>query len=556
VPAQVRWASAAQIAPAGAAGTLPGLLDASADEGPVALSTQLSLILVPRDATAARLAGDLQALYSPGSPSFGHYLTAQEVATRYGPAPSDIAAIRSALRGMGLSMRWTQGDDWMEVAGPASRLEAAFAVQAHWYDSPRGIRFYAAAAAPSLPAALRPYIAEVGQLSSFSDPIQAAVPDTGLSPVNLLSVYDMTPLRQLGLDGTGQTVVFFEGDGFKQAALDDFTSRFNLPPLDPVVKTPEPQSFGGETEMDLEVVHEIAPGAKLVVYNFDPTAKDEQSNANLQTAILDLQSRMIDENPGAVFSESWGICEPLLGKAVADSYENLYDHADALGETVMGITMDNGAYPCLVNYPRGTPPSPEYLGVTLPGDAPGVTAAGGTRLSMSASGGWYDETVWEYPATTAGGGGGVSSFFARPSWQQGPGVQDSQRNPNNMRSVPDVAADADPSSGATICITSPDGTQEDWSTGGGTSQAAPIWAGIAALLDQYLQQQGLPKAGFLNPALYHIAVDQSPYNAFHDITVGSNLYYPALPGYDMATGWGTPDAWNLARDLEAYAKGH
>jgi kumamolisin len=75
------------------------------------------------------------------------------------------------------------------------------------------------------------------------------------------------------------------------------------------------------------------------------------------------------------------------------------------------------------------------------------------------------------------------------------------------------------------------------------------------LIDQFLQQQGQPIAGFLNPALYHVAANPSPFTAFHDVTIGTNLYYPATPGYDMATGLGTPDAWNLARDLVVYEQG-
>jgi kumamolisin len=90
--------------------------------------------------------------------------------------------------------------------------------------------------------------------------------------------------------------------------------------------------------------------------------------------------------------------------------------------------------------------------------------------------------------------------------------------------------------------------------GGGTSQAAPIWAGIAALIDEYLKKQGVHPIGFMNPALYALTATHQPYPPFHDVTVGGNLYYPATPGYDLATGLGTPDAWNLARDLVAYQR--
>jgi kumamolisin len=121
-------------------------------------------------------------------------------------------------------------------------------------------------------------------------------------------------------------------------------------------------------------------------------------------------------------------------------------------------------------------------------------------------------------------------------------------NAGNARAVPDVAADADPASGAAI-VTAGHAQQ-----GGGTSQAAPIWAAIAVLIDQYLHCQGLGPVGFMNPALYHLASTRQPYPPFHDVTRGSNLVDPAGPGYDLATGLGSPDVWNLARDLAAYEK--
>ena len=324
--------------------------------------------------------------------------------------------------------------------------------------------------------------------------------------------------------------------------------------MQPILKAgPTTLPLLGETEMDLEVVHEIAPGAKLLVYNFDLRSNNGKFDGGTQQSMLDLQTRMVGENPGAVISQSLGFCEKLYSQYLAEATKNLYDHADALGETVFAITHDDAAYMCLATAPRGTAPTPEYLGVPLPADAPGVTAVGGTRLSVSANRGWYNETVWEYPIMTGGTGGGVSAFYPRPSWQQGAGVVDTQFNPQNMRSTPDVAADADPMSGVAIYTNS--GSGSAWTAGGGTSQSAPIWAGIAALTNQYLQTKGLHALGFLNPALYQIAAHPTPYPAFHDVTQGNNLYYPATPGYDMTTGLGTPDVWNLARDLEAYQRG-
>jgi len=546
-------AASALAATRPAQGFFGTLLGESADLGPVAARQELSLLLVLRDPSAARQAADLSAMYTPRSPHFGRYLNARALAARYGPSPAVIARVRQALARFGLRATWRRGNDWLLVGGAARGFSAAFGVRARWYRSPHGTRYYASAQDPSLPASLRPLVTEAGHLSSFYEPQQYAVPPGGLTPTNLLAAYDITPLRKLGLDGAGQTIVFYESDGFAQANLDTFTQKFGLPPMSPVIKAGPTLAPGGETQMDLEVVHEIAPAAKLVIYNLDLHAVN--SDAQAFQAMLDLQTHMVTDNPGAVISQSWGLCEKLFTQAYADALKNVYDHADALGESVFVSTGDNAAYECLRPAKKGTPPSPDTLAVPLPAAVPGVTAVGGTRISVAANGGWYNETVWEQPAEVGGTGGGVTAYFPRPSWQQGPGVQNPQYNPQDRREIPDVSADADPASGVAIYSSEGQGQSGQWTAGGGTSQSAPIWAGVAALLNQYLQSKGLHAAGFLNPALYQIAARASPYQAFHDITMGTNPHYAATPGYDMASGLGTPDVWNLARDLEAYQRG-
>jgi kumamolisin len=256
---------------------------------------------------------------------------------------------------------------------------------------------------------------------------------------------------------------------------------------------------------------------------------------------------MITQNPGAVFSISLGVDCDKLGGLPWQDWKRTYDMADSLGESIFASSGDSGAYGCLyVQAERGTPPSDQYLGVAYPAAAPGVTAVGGTRLSVLQNRGWYDETVWEDPLETEGTGGGLSTDYRRPAWQRGPGVQNQYSN--GMREVPDVSADADPASSVAVYEGGRLGR------GAGTSLSAPIWAGITALIDEYLKKQGVRPIGFMNPALYTLAATHQPYPPFHDVTVGDNLYYPATPGYDLATGLGTPDAWNLARDLVRYQK--
>jgi kumamolisin len=115
--------------------------------------------------------------------------------------------------------------------------------------------------------------------------------------------------------------------------------------------------------------------------------------------------------------------------------------------------------------------------------------------------------------------------------------------------VPDVSADADPLTSAEIYV------EGSFAEVGGTSQATPIWAGMTALMNQYLESHGGHALGFINPAVYSLAATSPQYPPFRDVTLGSNLVYPAGPGYDLATGVGTPDVWNLVRDFAAYQKG-
>lgn len=514
------------------------LIANSRDLGPVATGRILQLVLDLSDPTRRQRADRLRAAHTPGSPDFGRSLTPLEYDQALGPSPAVVAGVRSALAGAGLQSAWQPGNPFLTVEGPAAAIDQEFRTRTHDYVARSGRHFYASAQDPVIPAPLQPAVTGASHLTDYGRARTQNVPPGGLAPGDLASAYDFKPLRDLGLDGGGETVVFMEIDGFDQADLDGFSARFNLPPLRPAVKAgPTNLKPQGETTMDLEVVHAIVPQANLVLYNQKPTTNAQWLNAT---------SAMVDANPGAVISISLGGCEPAAGQVFSDAEKSIYDKAAALGETVFVATGDSGAYTCL-SEDFGALPSDAYLGASAPAVYPGVTAVGGTRVSLRADGGWLSEEVWEEPAATAGGGGAISAFYARPDWQVGPGT-DSQYNPQRRRSIPDVAADADPASGVAILVGG------GWGQGGGTSQSAPIWAGLTVLVNQYLKRQQQKPVGFLNPALYALAAGRPPFPPFHDVTIGGNLGFPATPGYDIASGLGTPDTWNLARDLEAYQK--
>ena len=175
------------------------------------------------------------------------------------------------------------------------------------------------------------------------------------------------------------------------------------------------------------------------------------------------------------------------------------------------------------------------------------------------AGAYGSESVWSNPSDTqrspngAGGGGGISNHVSTTIMANRFRVVQS-----GNREVPDVSADADPATGyATYCtVTNAGCPSTGWITVGGTSAAAPLWAGSTALINQYLQSQGKAIVGSANPALYGLfnAQQQSP--AFHDVTSGTNLNYSAGPGYDMASGIGSPDVNNIAHDLASSGSGN
>lgn len=257
---------------------------------------------------------------------------------------------------------------------------------------------------------------------------------------------------------------------------------------------------------------------------------------------------LLADSSVTVWSMSWGGCETLQDPQSTKLEQAVMERGAAAGISIFFSTGDSAAYDCMTS-DWGAPPSDKYLGVELPASLPaGVTAVGGTRLSLRQDGSYADEVVWALPFEVGGEGAGVSTLFDQPSWQRGPGVIGNKDNPRHARTVPDVVADADPQSGLSVVI------QGSWSQGGGTSLATPLWGGMVAAINSYLVRKGLKKSGFINPALYDLAAAKPAFAPFHDITVGTNLRYEAGPGFDVATGLGSPDAWSLARDLETYQR--
>ena len=453
----------------------------------------------------------------------------------------------------GLIVTWVPGDDWAAVAGSAPRLGRALHVTIDEFRGPDGRTFYAATSRARPPT---PDVAAFGSIDSYGHFVPLDVPNGGITPSGLRQAYDATPLTSQGMDGKGETIVFFETDGFSQSDLNRYAAQYHLPPFDVTVVGGQAGEPVGESNMDLEVAHGIAPAARLVYVNF---------LTNVAEVMATTFATVTKGFPGALWSMSLGSCEKFWGFDAPDLnlLEAALVTAEQGGTTVFVSSGDAGGLDCTppelepagggmdVASQYGDSPQNSFVGVNLPADFPAVVSVGGTRLSVTKSGTYAGEQAWTEPVLSQGSGGGVSEIWDPPAYQKGPGTGNfasvfGAAPPG--RQVPDVAAVADPATGAAIYS---GGSQR---YGGGTSLAAPVWAGFMALIDQYLSQQRLPAVGLANPALYELASQVQPYRPFHDITEGGNAVNSATEGYDMVTGLGSPDVWNLARDLARMGK--
>jgi kumamolisin len=446
-------------------------------------------------------------------------------------------------RGQGLSVRWQPGKNWAVVEGDAQKVGSAFGVTVHDYRGQRGQLFYASPQQPSVPEQLRPEVVEFGRILSYIPHHESAppmlpldVPDQGLQPSALLTTYNVKGLASTGFTGKGQTIVIFAFDGFAQSDLDSFATLYKLPRFTPTLIGGQPSEPRGETTMDLEVAHAVAPDANKVVINARPTVEGEGGVYEKIAQMMDSADRQF---PGAVwsFSIGWG-CDKLVTAADLAPVRSALAAAHQRGTTAFNASGDLAGLECKGGQDWSAPPSDADIGLDSVASLPEMTDVGGTTLSTDASGVWQSEQAWFDVPLSLGSGGGASALFDRPPWQRAVLPNTDQ----GRRLTPDVSAVADQFTGIKIVF---NGKQL---VGGGTSQSAPLWAGLAAVMNQYLVQSGGRLLGELNPLLYRVA-EGSRLPGFRDVVLGGNAVAVAAPGYDLVTGLGTPDVDNLVRNI-------
>jgi len=450
----------------------------------------------------------------PGPP-----IDREEFAARYGLAPSDLAAVRAFAASAHLAETGVAiGPRRVQLRGTVATVEAAFATELHRWSGPEGT-FRARSGPLGVPASLAGIV--LGVFGADTRP-QARPhfrwhPDPGpgdvaFAPTEVAAAYDFPA----GATGAGATLGFVElGGGFTPQGLATYFGGLGLAPpavavvgVDGAQNAPGQSVDGpdGEVQLDLEVAGACAPGASLVAY-FAPNTDQGFLDA-LTTAVHDTTHRP------TIVSISWGSPEDQWTAQARSALNDACQDAAALGVTVLVAAGDQGA-------DDGGPPG--SLHVDFPASSPYALACGGTRLTLAPT---RQEVVWNEEALGEGAtGGGVSVEFARPDYQASAGVPP---GPGGFvgRGVPDVAGNADPTTGYRVVV---DGQS---TVLGGTSAVAPLWA---ALLARCTEALGRP-VGFVHPSLYAAAARA----AFRDIVRGNNDGYSAGPGWDPCTGWGSP----------------
>jgi uncharacterized protein (TIGR03437 family) len=523
-----------------------------------------------QEAAIERLLADQQ---NPASPHYHEWLTLEEYGERFGISSNDLGRVSDWVQAQGFRIdAVARSRTWIRFSGTAAHVRHTFKTELLRYRG-KGRMHFANAADPEIPADLAPLVYRVRGLDDFPSESKGKVKPLvnlnsgghALAPGDLAVIYNVNPLYQRGLNGSGQKIVVAGQNTIKLSDVQAYRNMFGLPKNDPrliaVPGLPDPEFTEedyNEGVSDVEIAGAAAPNASIL-YVYSPYTEASAEYA-------------IDQNLAPVISNSYGICErkATAQPAGVAEYHSLALQANAQGITWVSCTGDAGAAGCerQVEDPAGK----SGMSVELPASFPEVTAVGGTRLDDGAGSywtqtsgansasalsyipeiGWNDTAVKNLLAVS---GGGSSMFYGRPAWQSGPGVP-----PGNARHTPDISFAASWDHDPYLIIV--DGHRFTW---GGTSAATPFFAGMLALLNQHLVSTGAqsrPGLGNINPRLYQLA--QTTTGVFHDITAGDGLIpcvpgtpdcttgrygFSAGPGYDRLTGLGSLD---IARFFDAW----
>lgn len=475
-------------------------------------------------------------------PSEKRHLSRAEFAAAHGGHPDDVALLRAFAAQNNLQVvEENLARRSVVLSGTVRAFSQAFDVALSLFNHPSGS--YRGRTGPvRIPKELEgiihgvfgldnrrqaaPHFRRRRELSGAAKPHTAA--SSSFTPLQVAQAYNFP----LTLDGSGQTIAIIElGGGYQTQDLSDFFNGLSLgtPQVIPVsvdgaanAPTGDPNGPDGEVALDVEVAGAVAPKARIGVY-FAP---------NTDRGFLDAITTAIHDTAlsPSVISISWGSAEAGWTEQAMAAFDAAFQDAAAMGVTVCVASGDNGASDGV---------NDGELHVDFPASSPHVIACGGTKLVASGSS-ISGEVVWNELSGGGGAtGGGVSRIFALPDWQVDSNIPAAPTNFQG-RGVPDIAADADPTTGYDV--------QVDGRTGvfGGTSAVAPLAAGLIALINQQLaSEQNGQTLGYLNPLLYSAHLQ----SALGDVTEGDNDGYMAGPGWDACTGLGSPNGTAMLSTL-------
>jgi len=487
---------------------------------PAAQTLQLDIALPLRN--QSELDHLLEELCRPQSPLFQQYLSVAEFTQRFGPTEVDYAAVVRFAEQNGLTVTGTSPNRLiLNVQGSVRNIERAFQVTMASYQHPTEPRtFYSPDREPS-PAGLAVPLWHISGLDNFSIPHPASVHRnlvmkgkvTGSGPGGDFLGSDIRAAYTAGTTfyGTGQSLGLAEFGGYNIADVQTYFANVGQSlrvPVKGISTDGSPLSCTGgctdlEQALDIEEAVSMAPGL------------DEVRVYVARASDVDVFNKMATDNISKSLSCSWGWSPPD-----PSSDDPIFQEFAAQGQTIFVASGDKGSYGTGVLGTLNIYPSFDWY----------VVSVGGTVLTTSGAGGpWESETAW------SDSGGGVNPNFWIPKYQQVPGII-TEANGGSLayRNCPDVAMEANQDN--YICF---DGScAEGW---GGTSFAAPRWAAYLALMNQKRVAEGKALAGFINTRIYEIGLGGHYTTHFHDITSGSNGEYSAVTGYDLVTGWGSPN---------------
>lgn len=443
----------------------------------------------------------------------GKHLTRVQFKAAHGSDPSAVRSVTAFAKAFGLTATSDVARRTVVLTGTVANMQKAFGVELHDVDD-GGSTYRLRTGEIHVPESLLPHVVAVLGLDNRQQAkphfrvARARVVSGSFTPPQLAGLYSFPK----GASAAGQTIALIElGGGFRAADITAYFKSLGItaPAVTAVLVdggTNSPTNASGadaEVMLDIEVAASIAAGAKVAVY-FAPNTDQGFVDA-ITTATHDTT------NKPTVMSISWGGPESTWTGQARNALDQACQAAAALGITITAAAGDNGS-------DDGVGDGSNH--VDFPASSPNVLACGGTRLTASGTA-ISSEVVWNEVASNEGAtGGGISNVFPQPAWQTAIAATQSGRG------VPDVAGNADPTTGYQVRV---DGQTM---VIGGTSAVAPLWAGLIALSNAANHNA----AGLIQPKLYAAAGSK----AFRDIVVGNNGSFQAAPGWDACTGLGTP----------------